>query len=56
MSRGHVKGTKKEPRGSQDWYAAIEAATLRQFAAAAAQSTPTPPQEDAHGLADELSR
>lgn len=44
MKRGHVTGTKRERRGSQDWYAAIAAETLRQLdtttVAASSQSPP----------------
>ena len=31
MSRGHVTGQKKERRGSQDWYKAIEAANIERI-------------------------
>jgi hypothetical protein len=33
MKRGHVTGTKKEARGSQDWYKAIEEAHIRRIEA-----------------------
>jgi hypothetical protein len=33
MKRGHVTGTKKERRGSNDWYKAIEEENIRRIEA-----------------------
>jgi hypothetical protein len=33
MKRGHVTGTKREKRGSQDWYKTIEAAHIARIEA-----------------------
>jgi hypothetical protein len=33
MKRGHVTGTKREKKGSQDWYKAIEAENLKRIEA-----------------------
>lgn len=46
MQHGHVTGTKKEKPGSADWYAALEAATLRRLETEAA-AAPAVPSTDA---------
>lgn len=48
MKRGHCKGTKKEKKGSQDWYHTIEAAHIdritKEWAKREAQAQPQPTQ------------